>query len=253
MKEFAFYRILLISWYGVAAIIFVALLFIPAPYGRHSRPSWGPSIQARFGWMIMEAVSSVGFCGFFLLGNREHTPVTLFFMLLWLIHYIQRSFVYPFLIKNGRKPMALSIVGMAIFFNIINTYLNGRYLNWFSTVYTRRWVQDPRFIIGLILFFSGFFINIHSDWILRKLRSEDSDNYGIPHGGLFEWISSANYFGEVVEWFGWACLTWSYAGLSFAVWTAANLVPRARSHHKWYITQFADYPKNRKAILPFLF
>ena len=48
-------------------------------------------------------------------------------------------------------------------------------------------------------------------------------------------------------------LVWSPAGLLFAVWTAANLVPRARSHHTWYKENFPDYPANRKAIAPFLF
>jgi hypothetical protein len=34
------------------------------------------------------------------------------------------------------------------------------------------------------------------------------------------------------------------------VWTFANLVPRARSHHAWYQKQFPTYPKERKALLP---
>jgi len=40
------------------------------------------------------------------------------------------------------------------------------------------------------------------------------------------------------------------AGLAFAVWTIANLAPRARSNHKWYRETFPDYPENRKALLP---
>jgi 3-oxo-5-alpha-steroid 4-dehydrogenase 1 len=47
-------------------------------------------------------------------------------------------------------------------------------------------------------------------------------------------------------------MTWSLAGLSFAVWTIANLVPRAIAGHKWYNEKFEDYPKDRKAILPYL-
>jgi len=77
--------------------------------------------------------------------------------------------------------------------------------------------------------------------------------YGVPRGGVFGLVSCANYFGEIVEWFGWAALTWSVAGLSFAVWTAANLIPRAYAHHRWYHHTFAHYPRRRKAIIPFLF
>jgi len=45
-------------------------------------------------------------------------------------------------------------------------------------------------------------------------------------------------------------MTWSLPGLSFAVWTAANLIPRALHHHSWYKKEFKDYPQKRKAIFP---
>ena len=67
---------------------------------------------------------------------------------------------------------------------------------------------------------------------------------------MYRWIACPNYFGEMVIWIGWAIATWSLAGLSFAMWTAANLAPRAKSHKKWYQEQFADYPTERKALIP---
>jgi hypothetical protein len=33
----------------------------------------------------------------------------------------------------------------------------------------------------------------------------------------------------------------------------ANLIPRAVAHHHWYKTTFADYPANRRALIPYLF
>ena len=56
--------------------------------------------------------------------------------------------------------------------------------------------------------------------------------------------------GDIIDWIGWAILTWSISGLVFAIWTIANLFPRALAHHKWYQEKFSDYPKNRKAIIP---
>ena len=67
---------------------------------------------------------------------------------------------------------------------------------------------------------------------------------------MYRWISCPNYFGEIIEWIGWAIATWSLAGLAFALWTAANLVPRAYSHHQWYRESFTDYPPERKALVP---
>ena len=37
-----------------------------------------------------------------------------------------------------------------------------------------------------------------------------------------------------------------------AVFTFANLAPRAWSHHKWYRKKFPDYPKQRRAVIPFI-
>jgi hypothetical protein len=247
-----FYTGLIIGWFVLALCVCAALFFVSAPYGRHSRPGWGPSLKTRFGWLIMEAFSPIAFSLFFFVGNQSVSGATLGIMSLWLFHYIHRAFVYPFLIRNGEKPMALSVVGMAAAFNLVNAYINGRYLNFFSDAYTTLWLSDPRFFLGTLLFIGGFSINVRSDAVLRNLRKSTIEEYGIPKGGMFELISCANYFGEVVEWFGWAALTWSVAGLSFAVWTAANLLPRAHAHHRWYVERFEHYPQRRKAILPFV-
>ena len=87
---------------------------------------------------------------------------------------------------------------------------------------------------------------------LRRLRSTSPEGYVVPRGPLFRWLSCPNYFGEIVEWTGFALASWSPGGLLFALWTAANLVPRAIHHHRWYRAKFADYPRSRRAVMPFL-
>ncbi len=114
------------------------------------------------------------------------------------------------------------------------------------------WLISPAFIIGTTIWLGGYIINLSSDRTLRHLRAPGETGYKIPHGGLFEYISCPNYFGEILEWAGWAILTWSLAGFVFALWTVANLAPRARSHHKWYQEKFSDYPPERKALIPFV-
>ena len=61
-----------------------------------------------------------------------------------------------------------------------------------------------------------------------------------------------DYLGEILEWAGWALATWSFAGSAFAVFTLANLLPRALANHGWFKTQFADYPSSRRALIPYL-
>ncbi|MEM6929685.1 MAG: hypothetical protein AAF602_22285 [Myxococcota bacterium] len=55
-----------------------------------------------------------------------------------------------------------------------------------------------------------------------------------------------------MEWTGWALATWSLAGLGFAVYSVANLLPRALQHHRWYRATFDDYPTSRRALIPFV-
>ena len=83
-----------------------------------------------------------------------------------------------------------------------------------------------------------------------KLSKTSNNHYGIPKGGLYKFITSPNYFGEIVEWLGWAILTWSISGAVFFLWTIFNLVPRAISHHHWYKEKFEDYPAERRVIVP---
>jgi steroid 5-alpha reductase family enzyme len=105
-------------------------------------------------------------------------------------------------------------------------------------------------LIGSALFLAGFVINYRSDAILMALRGPGESGYKIPRGGLFRWLSCPNYFGEILEWSGWAIATWSVPGLAFALWGAANLVPRARATHRFYRETFPDYPKERRALVP---
>jgi 3-oxo-5-alpha-steroid 4-dehydrogenase 1 len=111
------------------------------------------------------------------------------------------------------------------------------------------WFGDPRFLAGTAMFFIGFAIHVDSD---RRIQSQKPGpgRYIIPQGGLYRWVSCPNYLGEIIQWFGWAILTWSPAGLAFAVFTFANVFPRGLSGHRWYRDNFSDYPVGRKAVIP---
>jgi 3-oxo-5-alpha-steroid 4-dehydrogenase 1 len=248
----AYLRTLMVIWISVAVGTFLLLLFVTAPYGRHTRRGWGPALPAKLGWILMEAVAPLAFLYFFLKGNKSPNWVTVLFLGLFLLHYLNRAFIYPLRMKNSERPMVFTVVVMGMFFNSVNGLLNGRYLNLFAYRYPPEWLLDIRFITGVVLFFLGMVINLHSDGILRSLRSETASGYRIPRGGAFQFVSCGNYLGELIEWIGWAFLTWSLAGLTFTIWTAANLVPRALAHHHWYQSQFPDYPEKRKAIIPYI-
>ncbi len=244
------YNFLLITWLVLCPLIFISLFFIPAPYGRHIKSGWGPSVNSKLAWVIMEAWSPLIFAACFVLGKAPFSITSAAFLLMWEAHYIHRAFIYPFSLKNSHGKMPLSIVLSGIFFNLMNAWLNGHYIFTLSGGYPDRWLTDPRFMVGSALFISGFVINRHADYTLARLRKQGETGYRIPYGGLYRWISCPNYLGEILIWTGWALATWSLAGLSFALWTIANLAPRAMSHHAWYHRHFPDYPAERKALVP---
>ena len=244
------YNYSLIIIFASAVVVFLLLFFISAPYGKFSREGWGPAFRAKWAWMIMEFLSPALIVYFFLTAERKSLP-GIIFLILWLIHYIHRTFIYPFMQSGRDKSFPVVIVLMAMIFNILNGFVNG-YGVFHLDDYDISWLTSWQFITGLILFIAGFSINKTADKMLRNFRKISLKEYVVPKGWLFNYISSPHYFGEIVEWGGWALMTWSLPGLAFFIFTFANLFPRAIRAHAWYKSNFPDYPADRKAVVPFL-
>ena len=100
-----------------------------------------------------------------------------------MIHYIQRSFIFPFLIKGGKDTPFLIFL-MAFAFCLTNGYLQSRYLTQY-VVYPHDWLSQPCFLVGVFLFFTGMYINIQSDSILRNLRKPGETGYKTPVHSLY--------------------------------------------------------------------
>jgi hypothetical protein len=236
---------------AIAVAVFFLLLKITAPYGRHSSSKWGPLVSNKWGWLIMELPVLLVLWFFLLPAVSSFTGVVWVIIGLFSLHYFNRIFIFPFRLRTKGKSMPLIIMLSAVFFNLVNGFSLGYFFVHFAD-YSNTWFADVQFIAGTILFFTGLYINWKADDQLIHLRKPDETDYKIPRGWLFEKISCPNLFGELIEWLGFAILCWNLPSLTFFIWTVANLIPRALSHHKWYKEKFSDYPKNRKAILPFV-
>ena len=236
---------------GLAILTFISLFFITAPYGRHGRGGWGPEVNQRLGWVLMELPACVLWLAIFFMGEHALEVAPLVLMSLWQAHYINRTFIFPLRIKAEGKTTPFSIVLTAVVFNSLNAYINARWVSQLGH-YDGSWLFDVRFIVGALLFALGFAINQHADWVLMNLRKPGETGYKIPRGGLYTYITCPNYFGEVLEWTGFAIASWSLPGLAFALYTFANLAPRARDHHRWYKQKFSDYPSERRVLIPFV-
>jgi 3-oxo-5-alpha-steroid 4-dehydrogenase 1 len=236
--------------FSFALIIFILLFYISAPYGKFLRKGWGPSVRTKWAWLIMESPSPLLMAFFFFTSDEKNLPQVIF-ILFWLIHYIHRAVIYPFTQSGRNKPYPYILVFMAFLFNCLNGFVNG-YGVFHLLSYNPSWIISWQFIAGGIIFSSGFIINKIADEKLRKFRNGSPDEYVIPHGRMFNVISNPHYFGEIIEWGGWALMTWSLPGLAFFTFTFANLFPRGVTSHRWYRKRFPEYPPERKAVIPFL-
>lgn len=250
------FDIFLTVMFVTAVIVFIALHFIQAGYGMLRNGKWGPAVPNRIGWIVMEAPVFILMGLLWGYSGRRFEPTPLIFFLLFQSHYLHRAFIYPFLLK-GNSTMPLGIIAMGIVFNALNALMQGGWIFYLAPAdrYTPQWLTSPQFITGVLLFFTGMAINIHSDRIVRNLRKPGDTRHYLPEGGMFRYVSSANYFGEIVEWTGFAVLTWSLTGALFAIWTFANLVPRANALYHKYEEMFGQefIRKKRKKIIPFIY
>ncbi|XP_049397064.1 steroid 5-alpha-reductase DET2 [Solanum stenotomum] len=234
---------------------FILCQFVTSSYGKHyTSADSGTTISPPIAWAFMESPTLWLTFIVFRLGKNYTNPLAFILISPYLFHYINRTIIYPLRLRSRstKNNFPLNIAVTGFFFNLLNAYIQSRWVSHYANYEEDEsfWV---RFGIGLGLFGSGMLVNIWADGVLLGLKSQGG-GYKIPRGGLFDYVSSPNYLGEIMEWLGWALMTWSWAGLAFFVYTCANLVPRAVSNHKWYAEKFGeDYPKNRKAVFPFLY
>ena len=256
------YKILLITQYVLALVTFFSLFKITAGYGRHLHvlpKKKQVFLSYRTGWLIMEIPALLTifimyiFSPYLRQGEviKNIFSIPTFFLLLWEIHYVYRTLIFPFLQANKKNKFTLSIAIGGAFFNICNGFINGWFLFYMGYSFAQI-THNAFFWIGIILFFTGYIIHILSDKALRDIKKKNQGEYAVPHAFLHKYVTSPNYFGEIIQWFGFFLITQSPAALAFAVFTVANLAPRAYAHRKWYVAKFSEYPKNRKVIIPFL-
>jgi len=216
---------------------------------------WGALVNPKIAWFLFESPNLVW--SYYAYQNRQiqvfDTSIanrTLF--ALFVIHYVNRCIIYPLKMKKSSTPVNLAILSSAFFFCSINGFLQAQNYCQFQSYYNT-YHTNLNFILGLLLWIIGFIINIQSDSILRDLRKDNDKSYKIPRGGCFHYVSCANFFGEILEWFGYAIASSSIAAWAFWFFVLGNLLPRGIAHHQWYLKKFQEeYPKDRCAVIPFI-
>jgi protein-S-isoprenylcysteine O-methyltransferase Ste14 len=262
-EKYSHWRIITIFWqdalmdlplliqFILCPLVLVNLLLVTAPYGRHHAAGWGPNLPNRAAWILMELPALLVITALVLLSPAREMPQAWLPLCFWVFHYGYRTLVFPALMHPSDRTFPALLVVFAIGFNGLNGYNNAAALIEAGAINAP--LVSAHFLLGALAFMAGFALHFHSDRIIRQLRKPGERVYRIPSGGLFRWVGSPNYLGEIIQWTGWAVMTWSLAGVAFALFTLCNLAPRAISNHRWYREHFTDYPPERKILIPGIF
>lgn len=248
----SFYDTVMAVWLSLAVVTFFVLFKITAPYGKFAKSGFGIEIRNDIGWLFQESPS---FYVFFLilLNTARREPIYLILSGMFLFHYAHRSFIFPFRSNNRSKKTNISVVMSAFCFTVTNSYLIGMGLFVLEPQLEGSCYDWSRFGVGAVIWAFGFYHNFLADSILISLRKPGETDYKVPYGGLFTYVTAANYLGETIEWIGFAIATQSPACWAFVAWSVANLLPRALDQHKWYVKTFKEYQGlGRKAFIPWV-
>lgn len=253
-------NVLLMTCFLAACVLLLS--GVNAPYGRYSdtEASKHPilkllsslQINGKVAWMVQESPTLISAALFWMSAVPECKSSwgNLLLLACWTVHYTNRTIIYGLRLKGG-KPTPLPIMFFALFYCVANGYVQCRSLT--SFIIVDLWA--PTTLLGVAVWAAGLWANLDADDRLRNLRKPGETGYKIPRGGLFEYVSGANFCAEILEWCGWAiAMGGGLPAVQFAFCTACNIGPRAIAHHKWYLEKFKDdYPKSRKALIPFIY
>ncbi|XP_013792664.1 polyprenol reductase-like [Limulus polyphemus] len=118
-----------------------------------------------------------------------------------------------------------------------------------------KWYQA----FGVLLGLWGIYLQHSSHVILASLRKNSKGSvvtyhHQLPSGGWFDWVSCPHYFAEIVIYMAMNLILGGHHGNWWLVclWVICNQVLAAIMSHHWYKSNFKEYPKTRRAIVPFI-
>lgn len=90
---------------------------------------------------------------------------------------------------------------------------------------------------------------------LRKNKSGSvvTETHLLPKGGLFTYVSSPHMTCEVAMYAVLYALLFQNTSYVYCLaWVVTNQFSNALLTHRWYRETFSDYPRERKAFIPFI-
>ena len=160
------------------------------------------------------------------------------------LHFARRCLEVVFVHRYSGPIDLVTVYAIATYYSFITGYagyLHARTLP----------APDSLLWLGAALYLGGEALNFGHHRLLARLR-KNTMQYRIPQGGLFEYVACPHYLGEAIAWLGIALMSRHLFLYVVFLGTTAYLVERALRTQAWYREKFRDYPRRRKAIIPFL-
>ncbi|KAI9219070.1 3-oxo-5-alpha-steroid 4-dehydrogenase-domain-containing protein [Blastocladiella britannica] len=182
----------------------------------------------------------------------RHTLVQDIVYMMLMFHFLKREFETLFIHRFSHGTMPLS----NLFKNSGHYWLlSGVLIGWHVFQQQPKGADAPSgaiVAIALWMYSFGQMANFMTHLHLRSLRPPGSTVRKIPTGFGFGLVSCPNYFFETLVWVSILLLTQSWAVAVFTVVAVGQMYVWAVKKHKQYLKEFPKYPKERKAMFPFI-
>lgn len=191
---------------------------------------------------------------FFLNSNHFHNPtVTNVAFIMFASHYLKRILETLFVHEFSKSTMPLfNLVKNSSYYWILSGLLIGHYVFNGGANNDNHLFGDFRYIF-VLFFVCTQICNLKCHLIQKNLKKKNKGEKGIPDGVGFQYVSCANYFWELMSWLNFALFINHWSCFLFFAVGLIVMTKWAKERHSNYLKNFGDkYPKNRKAILPFL-
>lgn len=180
----------------------------------------------------------------------QHSLVQKLAYAMVVIHYLKREFESVFVHRFSNDTMPF----MNIFKNSFHYWgIGGAFIAYYvyHPLYTS-FVSDNVAYACVAAFLLMELGNLSAHITLRNLRPANTKVRGVPRGGLFGLVSCANYTYELGAWLAFCVMTQAATSWLFLLVSFAQITEWALKKHSAYRKEFSDYPKSRKALIPFI-
>uniref|UniRef100_A0A182Q3C7 Polyprenal reductase n=1 Tax=Anopheles farauti TaxID=69004 RepID=A0A182Q3C7_9DIPT len=121
-----------------------------------------------------------------------------------------------------------------------------------------RFEMNMQLAMAIAVFYYAWFHQFRSNVILANLRKDRtgrvvSEKHALPTGDYFEVVSSPHMFFEIVMYVVlFAVLHRNSSMVYVLLWVLSNQLMNSWLTHQWYVENFPNYPKQRKALVPYV-